>query len=178
VVAQYDYDTSIAGELPLKTGERVLVLSKQTGDAQWWSGRAANGRVGQFPCAYVEEVPAAAPAPAPVAAPATKSAVAAGGVGAAAAAAGLARAGTTARAAPPAKAPAKPGTRALVPPPIANMHTHSHSLTHLRRRGVSDDGGGGGVCGWGGGGMGPRGVQQRCPRRQCSMRTQPGRPRS
>jgi hypothetical protein len=131
VVAQYDYDTSIAGELPLKTGERVLVLSKQTGDAQWWSGRAANGRVGQFPCAYVEEVPAAAPAPAPapVAAPATKSAVAAGGVGAAAAAAGLARAGTTARAAPPAKAPAKPGTRALVPPPIAYMHTHSHSLT-------------------------------------------------
>ena len=119
MVALYDYDTTIAGELPFKVGEKIQVISKATGDDQWWEGRSASGKVGQFPRAYVDETPVAAPAPAPAAAaPKPQAAAAAPKPQAAAAApaaatAGLAKAGTI-RGAPPKTAakPAKPGTQA------------------------------------------------------------------
>ena len=104
VLALYDYVTSIPGELGFKAGERVTVLSKDTGDDPWWEGRTDDGRRGQFPRAYIDEdnpLPAPAPAPAPV--PVLAAAPAA--------AAGLAKAGTLRTPAPKAaRPPLKPGT--------------------------------------------------------------------
>ncbi|KXS21333.1 hypothetical protein M427DRAFT_317100 [Gonapodya prolifera JEL478] len=56
VRAKFDYDATCDGELTLKAGDQVVVTNKATGSDAWWEGRAPNGKIGQFPRAYVEEV--------------------------------------------------------------------------------------------------------------------------
>ncbi|XP_032883749.1 guanine nucleotide exchange factor VAV3-like [Amblyraja radiata] len=53
-VAQYDFSARDMRELSLKTGDVVTIHSK-TGTDGWWRG-SVYGRVGWFPCTYVEEV--------------------------------------------------------------------------------------------------------------------------
>ncbi|XP_078285712.1 LOW QUALITY PROTEIN: guanine nucleotide exchange factor VAV3-like [Rhinoraja longicauda] len=52
-VAQYDFSARDLRELSLKKGDVVMIHSK-TGTDGWWRG-SVNGRVGWFPCTYVEE---------------------------------------------------------------------------------------------------------------------------
>ena len=58
VEALYDYDGQYDGELRMRAGDIVELISKTVeGDASgdWWEGRL-NGAKGQFPRSYVKEI--------------------------------------------------------------------------------------------------------------------------
>ena len=51
VTAMFDFAGTDADELPLKQGDKVTVLEKDS--SGWWRG-SANGKTGIFPANYVE----------------------------------------------------------------------------------------------------------------------------
>lgn len=72
VVALYDYDAEVEGELSFRAGERIEVTNKDIDSEDWWEGVNQAGEKGQFPHAYVEEQvvvvvepPKKSPAPTP-----------------------------------------------------------------------------------------------------------------
>lgn len=58
VLALYDYNAQVDGELSFKKGDYIEVTSKDIGSEAWWEGMV-HGHKGQFPKAYVKEVDAA-----------------------------------------------------------------------------------------------------------------------
>lgn len=63
VIAQYDYDAQVDGELSFSAGERIEVINKDIGSPDWWEGVNAAGERGQFPTAYVQEEKPKVPSP-------------------------------------------------------------------------------------------------------------------
>ncbi|GMS96358.1 hypothetical protein PENTCL1PPCAC_18533 [Pristionchus entomophagus] len=71
-VANYDFDAAEATDLPLRAGDRILVLEKND---DWWKG-SANGREGIFPANYVVPLEGATHAAAAIATAAATAAAA------------------------------------------------------------------------------------------------------
>lgn len=53
-VANFDYAANQPNQLSLSKGDRVAIINKAGDSRGWWKGQIS-GRVGYFPCAYVEE---------------------------------------------------------------------------------------------------------------------------
>jgi len=51
--ALYAYEATCVGELSIEQGERITIISMNTGSEQWWKGQGKKG-TGQFPANYVE----------------------------------------------------------------------------------------------------------------------------
>ena len=56
-IALFDFKAENADELPFKKGDKIKILSKDSGIAGdgWWAGEA-NGNQGVFPIEYVSEL--------------------------------------------------------------------------------------------------------------------------
>jgi len=74
VLALYDYAAQADGELTFNAGDLIQVVSKETGDPEWWIGRGPSGVTGQFPRLYVDVAPQPPPQPKPAAPTKTKTA--------------------------------------------------------------------------------------------------------
>ncbi|XP_013411701.1 proto-oncogene vav isoform X2 [Lingula anatina] len=53
-VASFDYAATATNQISLTKGDRIKIVSKQGEDRGWWKGEL-RGKIGYFPCAYVDE---------------------------------------------------------------------------------------------------------------------------
>jgi len=74
VLALYDYAAQADGELTFNAGDLIQVVSKETGDPEWWIGHGPSGVKGQFPRLYVDVAPQPPPQPKPAVTTKTKAA--------------------------------------------------------------------------------------------------------
>ncbi|KAJ3056397.1 F-BAR and double SH3 domains protein 1 [Rhizophlyctis rosea] len=51
----YPYDATCEGELSLRVGDVITIITKKTGSDAWWEGEGPSGR-GQFPVNFVEPI--------------------------------------------------------------------------------------------------------------------------